>query len=274
MSNNAIQLGMNGRFFAGNWRPATEEITFAAEAGFAWLQFNDRGEGVTPGTLGAPFAAVANALTRSSVGAVLEILPLVDATGLTVDGHTPLAMLEANLPAITALPCACVHWHLALAAPDRTDAVALVEQSLPQFAAAVEYARSYGFHFGVEHNAAGDALLSEPGDLTALLDAVPGLGFVWDVNHSTNVQRDGFLALAPRTTMLHLADTRLPEVNDHLPVGLGNVDFAACFRGLQTGGFRDPAILEIGGLRKSGGYGRDTDDALCDSLRRVRPLLP
>lgn len=274
MPDNAMQLGMNGRFFAGNWRPATEEIAFASEAGFAWLQFNDRGEGVTPATLGAPLAVVADALASSGVGAVLEIMPRVGATGHTADGRTPLDLLGANLPAITALPCACVHWHLTLTDPNGTDAAALVERLLPQFAAAVEHAQAHGFRFAIEHNAVGDALLSEPEHLAALLDAVPGLGLVWDVNHSDDAQRDGFLALAPRTTMLHLSDTRLPEANDHLPVGLGNVDFAACFRGLHGGGFRGPAILEIGGLPKSGGYGRDTDDALRDSLHRLRLLLP
>lgn len=276
MSTGGIAIGMNGRFFPQNWRPAAAEIAFAADAGFAWLQCNDRGGGVTPESLGASFATVADALARYGIGAVLEIMPRVGATGRTANGQTPLDMLEANRPAITALPVAHVHWHLTLAEPnaaDATDTAALVERLLPQFATAVERARADGFRFGMEHNAAGDALLSRPEECAALLDAVPGLGFVFDLNHTDDAGRDGFLALAPRTTMLHVSDTRLPAVNDHLPVGLGNVNFGACFRRLIAGGVSGPAILEIGGLPQSGGYGRDTDDALRDSLARLLPLF-
>lgn len=69
-------------------------------------------------------------------------------------------------------------------------------------------------------------------------------------------------------TMLHVADTPLPAVNHHLPLGLGTIDFPAYFAALLSRGCRGPAILEIGGLPHSGGYGRDTDDALIESLRR------
>jgi hypothetical protein len=41
---------------------------------------------------------------------------------------------------------------------------------------------------------------------------------------------------------------------------------------LFNGGFHGPAILEIGGLPKSGGYGRDTDQALADSLQRLHEI--
>jgi sugar phosphate isomerase/epimerase len=67
---------------------------------------------------------------------------------------------------------------------------------------------------------------------------------------------------------LHIADTPLPAVNQHLPLGLGKIDFADTFAALLTRGFRGPATLEIGGLPHSGGYGRDTDEALIDSLQR------
>jgi sugar phosphate isomerase/epimerase len=70
--------------------------------------------------------------------------------------------------------------------------------------------------------------------------------------------------------MLHVADTRLPETNEHLPLGMGTVDFAHICQVVRASGFHGPAILEIGGLPKSGGFGRDTDAALVDSLQRVR----
>jgi hypothetical protein len=64
---------------------------------------------------------------------------------------------------------------------------------------------------------------------------------------------------------VHVSDTPLPETNHHLPLGRGNVDLTP----LRT--FDDvPLILEIGGLPHSGGPGLDTDDALRDSLERLR----
>ena len=65
--------------------------------------------------------------------------------------------------------------------------------------------------------------------------------------------------------MLHVADTPLPATNHHLPLGLGTIDFVDTFRELRARAFVGPAILEIGGLPLSGGYGRDTDEALIAS---------
>jgi sugar phosphate isomerase/epimerase len=73
--------------------------------------------------------------------------------------------------------------------------------------------------------------------------------------------------------MLHVADTRLPEVNEHLPLGLGTAPLAEYLAVLAAAHFAGPAILEIGGLPKSGGYGRDTDEALVDSRKRLAALL-
>jgi sugar phosphate isomerase/epimerase len=74
-------------------------------------------------------------------------------------------------------------------------------------------------------------------------------------------------------SMLHVADTPLPEVNHHLPLGLGAIDFSAYMGALLGRGFAGPAILEIGGLPRSGGYGRDTDAALVESRARLLAAL-
>jgi sugar phosphate isomerase/epimerase len=55
--------------------------------------------------------------------------------------------------------------------------------------------------------------------------------------------------------------------NEHLPLGLGSVDFAHFCHMLRAGTFAGPAILESGGLPKSGGFGRHSDSALLDTLR-------
>lgn len=272
-----ISLGMNARLYPGIWRPAREEVAFAHDRGFAWLQFPGPEQGLDADRLGDPLAVVAAALRRAGIGAVMEIGVQIDESGRTAAGHTPLDVLRANLPAISTLLCSRVHWHLAPRAPVGTSGPGVLhgleEDLRPQFAAAVELAARHGFQFGVEHNEPRIGLFAAPERCAATLEAVPGLGFVWDINHTTPAQLGGYLALTPRMTLLHISDTPLPAVNAHLPFGLGTIDLAAYCRELLARGFRGPAILEIGGLPQSGGYGRDTDAALADSRDRLRRAL-
>ncbi len=266
-----LQIGMNGRFFPANWRPARQEIAFAQQAGFAALQFPGKAEGLSAAHLADNLPTVRGLLQNAGLTAVMEIVIHVDRHGQTATGQTPLEILEANLPAITTLPCTCVHWHLVLAAPVEVATVRRLEAALiPQFVAGVALGAQHGFRFGFEHNEPELLLFGPPSACADLLDAVPGLGFVWDVNHTTPEDLPAFLALIPRMSMLHISDTPLPEVNYHLPLGLGAIDFAAYCHALRQGGFQGPAILEIGGLPKSGGYGRDTDAALQDSRQRLQ----
>lgn len=269
-----VQLGMNGRFFPGNWRPARQEIAFAHAAGFQSMQFAVRDEGLSEAKLGDSFATVADLLQAAQIIPVMEILVRLDRQGLAPDGSTPLAILHANLPAITALPCRTVHWHLAIREPMTPTAVAELEVMLyPQLAAGVALAHQHGFRLGLEHNEPDLLLFGTPEKCTAALDATPGLHFVWDLNHTTAEHLPDFLALTPRMSMLHVSDTVLPVVNYHFPIGEGNVDFAVYFGELQRRGFTGPAILEIGGQPKSGGFGRDTDAALLTSQQRLAAVL-
>jgi sugar phosphate isomerase/epimerase len=247
---------MLGRFFGrltgGNWRPPAQELAFAASAGFDTVQIrSDRhGEiadelGIDPDELGALF-------DDHGLEPVLEMLVRHDG-----EPGTFARALEANLPAIEAIGFLRVHVHPVgprEAAP----------QLAADFAEALAVADDVGLIFAVEHNAPGHRLLVDPDDIEALLEAVPGLGFVWDVNHTGAQDVARFLALRERITLVHVSDTPLPETNHHLPLGRGTVDLAS------VRGFDVPLILEIGGLPHSGGPGLDTDDALLDSLAVLR----
>ncbi|MGI8854287.1 MAG: sugar phosphate isomerase/epimerase family protein [Thermomicrobiales bacterium] len=269
-----IRIGMNARQFPGNWRPASAEIAFAQRAGFVALQFQGQEPGLDVQRLGEPFAVAAAALAAARIEAVMEIIVRIDAAGRTASGLTPLDVLELNLPAIDALPCTCVHLHLVPLAPEDDATLLALERSLvPQLAAGVALGEAHGFRLGIEHNEPRIGLCAIPERCAALLDAVPGLGFVWDTNHTAPEHLAGFLALTSRMTMLHVSDTRLPTVNDHYPLGMGTIDFPAYCRALLDRHFDGPAILEIGGLPQSGGYGRDTDAALIDSLHQLEAAL-
>jgi sugar phosphate isomerase/epimerase len=184
---------------------------------------------------------------------VLEMLVRHD-----VERGTIPRALQANLGVIEAIGFLRVHVHPV----GPREAAALLTND---FAEALAIAEEAGLIFAVEHNAPGHRLLVEPDEVEALLDAVPGLGFVWDVNHTLPDDRDRFLALHERVTLVHVSDTPLPETNHHLPLGRGSVDLA------PVRSFADvPLVLEIGGLPHSGGPGLDTDEALLDSLAVLR----
>ena len=124
-----------------------------------------------------------------------------------------------------------------------------------------------------EHNTPRNPLFCSPARCAEFLEAIPGLGLVWDFNHTHPNDVAGYLALAPRITLAHVSDTPLPEVNHHLPLGMGTVPTADYCAALAVQGQTQYYILEIGGLPISGGYGRDTDEALMESRERLATVI-
>jgi L-ribulose-5-phosphate 3-epimerase len=256
-----MDVGMLGRFFGrltgGNWRPPEQELRFAAAGGFDTLQIRSDRAGELEDELGIDAATLGSLFDDIGIEPVLEMLVRHDGQPGTL-----ARALRANLATIDAIGVLRVHIHPV----GPSDAAPLLHED---FAEALDVAEDAGLIFGFEHNAPGHRLLVEPGEVEALLDAVPGLGFVWDVNHTRPEHTARFLALRERITLVHASDTPLPETNHHLPLGRGTVDFA------PLGSFEDvPVILEIGGLPISGGPGFDTDEALVDSLARLREIEP
>jgi sugar phosphate isomerase/epimerase len=256
-----MDAGMLGRFFGrltgGNWRPPAQELAFAAAAGFDTVQIRSDRPGELEDELGIDAAELGALYDELGVEPVLELLVRHEGEPATF-----ARALAATLPAIEAAGILRVHIHpvgpaeaAPLLAPDLTEALALADEA--------------GLVFAVEHNAPGHRLVVGPDEVERLLDDVPGLGLVWDLNHTLADEVDRFLALRERITLVHVSDTPLPETNHHLPLGRGSVDLAPA----RT--FDDvPVILEIGGLPHSGGPGLDTDDALLDSLELLRGPLP
>jgi L-ribulose-5-phosphate 3-epimerase len=270
---NNLQIGFNARLFPNNWRPVLNEIEFAATHGFVAIQFPGKEDGLTNEHVGAEIAVVRNALDQAGITAVMEILIHVDEQGFTAAGRTPQEVLTANLPAITGLNCRCVHIHFA-PTPAAKAMPALLpnleERLYASLAFGVRLGQEWGFQFGFEHNEPSIGLFSSPQSCNKVANAIGELAFVWDMNHVTPDELPAFHGLLARASMVHVSDTRLPAVNEHLPLGLGSIDFAHYCQLLRSHNFGGPAILEIGGLPKSGGYNRDTDAALIDSLSRLR----
>ena len=150
-----IRVGMNGRFFPGNWRPAKEEIQFAQQAGFASIQFPGEEDGLSPERLGHPLAEVGAMMHDAGLEPVMEIVVRMDENGRTENGYTAVEVLQNNLPAIRALGCTCVHWHPMMHRYDDSRAMRRIEKEFLAYCeAGVAIAQNEGFLFGVEHNAA------------------------------------------------------------------------------------------------------------------------
>jgi sugar phosphate isomerase/epimerase len=252
-----MDVGMLGRFFGrlsgGNWRPPAQELAFASASGFDTVQIRSDRAGEIEDELGVGSSELGTLFDEHGLEPVLEMLVRHDGGPGTV-----ARALRANLPAIDAIGFLRVHVHPV----GPREAAPLLAGD---FAEALPVAEEAGLIFAVEHNAPGHRLLVEPDEVEALLDAVPGLGLVWDVNHTLAEHRERFLAFRERITVVHVSDTPLPETNHHLPLGRGNVDLS------PVRSFADvPLVLEIGGLPHSGGPGLDTDDALRDSLALLR----
>jgi len=251
-----MDVGMLGRFFGrvtgGNWRPPEHELRFAAAAGFDTVQIRSDRPGEIEDELGIAPTALGELFDEIGLEPVLEMLTFHQGEPGTFG-----RALQANFEAIHAIGVLRVHIHPV----GPLDAAPFLRDDLAEATAIAEEA---GLIFGVEHNAPGHRLLVDPGEVESLLDAVPGLGLVWDMNHTPVDQLDRFLAMRERWTLVHASDTPLPATNHHLPLGRGNVDFSV-LRDLED----VPVILEVGGLPHSGGPGLDTDDVLADSRARL-----
>ena len=251
-----MRVGMVGRFFPINWRPPADEIRFAADHGFAALQIRSDRPGRIGDDIGDDLREVGVAFRNAGIEPVLEMLVRHGGQPGTIP-----AALDTNLSAIEALGVRRVHVHPV----GRADVEPLL---LDELGAALVVANREGLVLGVEHNAPAHDLLVAPAAVDRLLTALPGLRFVWDVNHTQPADLEAFLVFTDRMSLVHVSDTPLPETNHHLPLGRGRVDLAL-LRDLRV-----PLILEIGGLPFSGGYGLDTDEALIDSRARLVAANP
>ena len=180
-----IAIGINARLFPINWRPATEEIAFAQRLGCACIQIHGREGGIDATYLGASPQAIGEILARHAMRAVMEIVVRLLPDGRTQSGATPLDVLSANLPAIDALAIRHVHWHFAPAVLlSRDELRALEDMLIDHLRAGVNLARTHGFTLALEHNEPDVPLFADIGSITTALEAVPDLGFVWDLNHT------------------------------------------------------------------------------------------
>ncbi len=269
-ANDEIRIGFQARLFSGQ-RTAIQEVEFGVKSGFRAIQF--RGHvGLAKRTNFGERRELATCLRANDVEPTMELLIEVGADALTEDRRSPVEVLESNLSIIDELGIKCVHWHLYSLIPDDSDMQALHHLLLDPCFQGTRIAQSHGFVLGIENNPPEGRILYSPSECLEFLDQIPELRLVWDMNHSPSEFHLEFHSLGARTSLLHISDTPLPDLNHHLPIGEGSIDVAQHLRTMVANGFRGPAILEIGGPPGSGSY-RDTDSALAESRSRLESFL-
>lgn len=123
---------------------------------------------------------------------------------------------------------------------------------------AVPHAERRGVVLALENKQRGKGrdLVLTPEEHAGVLAEFPGIGACLDFGHLHTLGLDPhrFVAvLGDKVVHVHLHDNR-GEVDEHLPLGEGSLDWATCIAALEGIGFRGKVVLEIpdpDGLRRS-----------------------
>lgn len=98
-----------------------------------------------------------------------------------------------------------------------------------------------------------DRMFTDPDDFTAIFDAAPDAGFHLDIGHGNlrlgprqPIRTAALLdAYAQRLTHVHVSDNRGGELDLHLPLGAGTIDWKASIRELKASGYDGTVTLEV-----------------------------
>jgi len=96
----------------------------------------------------------------------------------------------------------------------------------------------------IENNSKLDPIFTSSEELKIMFSCVPELEFLLDVAHMDNIEHLKELVSVKMPQILHIADRRLEEVHEHLPIGKGNIDFTKVFRNVLTD-FNGKIVFEI-----------------------------
>jgi sugar phosphate isomerase/epimerase len=98
-----------------------------------------------------------------------------------------------------------------------------------------------------------DRMFTEPEDFTGIFDAAPDAGFHLDIGHANlrlgpgqHIRTTALLdAHGDRLAHVHVSDNRGGELDLHLPLGAGVIDWKAAIRALKKKGYDGTVTLEV-----------------------------
>lgn len=242
------------RFGAMNYplNPVVEEIEAVAEMGFDYVEL----------TMDAPMAhhrvlreqkeELLSALRRLGLGLVCHLPTFVSAADLTPGlREASVRELVDSLETAQGLGAEKVVLHPAHAAGLGRRAVELFRGHMRESLATVLLsAQSLDVRVALENMPPAAGSLSEPEDFAGIFQQYPHLEMTLDLGHahidSPGNQRNLVFIdrYAERIGHVHASDNR-GAADDHLPVGVGTLDFPRVIRALQGIGYNDTMTLEV-----------------------------
>jgi RimJ/RimL family protein N-acetyltransferase/sugar phosphate isomerase/epimerase len=108
----------------------------------------------------------------------------------------------------------------------------------------VEQFNPCGITVYIENNSKLDPIFTSPEELRIMFSCIPELEFLLDVAHMENIEHLNELVKVKMPKILHVADRRLEEIHEHLPIGKGNIDFREVFNNVLHG-FEGKIVFEI-----------------------------
>lgn len=223
-------------------RNACDEARWIAENGFAFLDLTIEGPTAALEQINAP-----------------ELRAILDSTGLGIIGHTawylpfasPVARVRQaavesaveTFETFAYLGCRWVNVHIAPTVRifDYQD---MIRWNSECFAQLAERAVDYGVGVMIEHGPDPELKIS---GIRAILNTDERLRFHLDVGHA-NVGGDrleGFLkSLKKRMVHVHMSDN-CRRSDDHLPLGVGRIDWPKAIRMIKETGYDDTITLEV-----------------------------
>ncbi len=218
------------------------EIHWAAAHGFDFIDFTL--EHPRAGADVLDVEAVQTALDCSGLGIVghtAPYLPFANAIGRL--RAAAVAEVAAQFEMFQALGVTLVNVH-----PDGGKGNAGQEQSLARnaesFATLAALAEPFGIRVMIE-NLVG--IFEPAAHLRTMLDADPRLGWHYDIGHAQvrgNRSHEYLQVLGDRLAHVHLSDNN-GRSDDHLPLGVGRLDWKRLIRGLKRTGYDGRITLEV-----------------------------
>lgn len=96
----------------------------------------------------------------------------------------------------------------------------------------------------IENNSKLDPIFTSPEELKVMFSCVPELELLLDVAHMDSIKHLKELVSVKMPKIIHIADRRLEEIHEHLPIGRGNIDFKKVFSEVLPG-YEGKIVFEI-----------------------------
>ena len=220
-----IEFGCLARYF-NNYR---DEVQFAKDNGFNFMQiwYDNKGLNLKP---------------------IEELLPVILDEGFPAIIHAVLDINEIpdHIIILKELLIKLGHKQLIIHPVCKSEPITdkTIHKLVCNIRKVVEQLNPCGITVFIENNSKLDPIFTSPEELKIIFSCVPELEFLLDIAHMDSIEHLKELVSVKMPQIMHVADRRLEEIHEHLPIGKGNIDFKTVFKNVLPG-FEGKIVFEI-----------------------------